>query len=175
MNEDRLRIAEDFRWMLPPHEGGPSWALWIGLAAVIAVAAIVAFIILKKRHILPGYRPAPAPHEIALRALQELASLLREGQDLEFVNKVSAVVRTYIQEHFGLRAPHRSTEEFLREASESTELGSRDQELLRDFLGECDKVKFARRRIALPQMTALRESALRFVRGTIPPPAVKHK
>jgi len=173
MKEDSLRIVEDLRWMLPPDEGGSPSALWIGLAVTAFIVIALTLLILRKRHIAPLHRPAPAPHEGAFRALEGLSALLREGQEREFVTQVSAIVRGYIQDRFGLRAPHRSTEEFLREASGSTVLGAHDQELLRDFLSECDKVKFARRRMALPQMTALREAALRFVRGTIPPPAVK--
>jgi len=170
MKEDSLRIVEDFRWMLPPTEGGSPWALWAGLAITAIIVVALSYIILRKRRILPSQRPAPAPHENALRALEGLSGLLREGEELEFVKQVSAVVRGYIQDRFGLRAPHRSTEEFLREASGRTELGKLDQELLRDFLSECDKVKFARHRIGLSQMTALREAAMRFVQGTVPPP-----
>lgn len=173
MKEDSLRIVEDFRWILPPDEGGSPWALWIGLLVTALIVITLTWLILRKRHIAPLQRLAPAPHETALRALEDLSALLQEGQEREFVNQVSSVVRAYIQERFGLRAPHRSTEEFLREAAESTVLSAHDQELLRDFLCECDKVKFARRRIALPQMTALREAALRFVQGTIPPPSGK--
>jgi hypothetical protein len=45
------------------------------------------------------------------------------------------VVRRYIQRKYGIKAPHMTTEEFLREAKPSDEL--------RRFLESADMVKFA--------------------------------
>lgn len=170
MNDDSLRIAEDFRWFFPPEESPAAWWPWLALGGVVLLLGIGAFFLLRRRRTLLPFLKAPLPHEKALKALQELSRHLREDHHLEFAKQVSQIVRVYIQERFGLRAPHRSTEEFLREASARPELGPPDRELLREFLGKCDKVKFARRQLALPQMQALHQSALRFVQGTIEKP-----
>ena len=170
MKEDPLRIAEDFHWLFPPEESPAAWWLWLALGCIVFFLGIAALFLLRHRQTLLPFLKTPLPHEKALRALQELSRHLREDHHLEFARQVSQIVRVYIQERFGLRAPHRSTEEFLREASARQELGQHDQELLREFLGECDKVKFARRQLAFSQMQALHQSAHRFVQGTIERP-----
>lgn len=63
--------------------------------------------------------------------------------DLWYV-ELSAIVRRYLEDRYGLRAPELTTEEFLREAQRSGQLSSRHRDLLSDFLVRCDRVKFAR-------------------------------
>jgi hypothetical protein len=168
MNEKSSRIIEDFRWMTAPSD--PAVSPWIWAAAAVLLLALIAggfFIFRRKTGHLPFLAP-PAPHEIALRELRELAALVREDADREFVQRASGILRTYIQARFGLRAPHRSTEEFLREARQSELLGDDHQRLLARFLSQCDLVKFARRRVAVPEMQALLLAAKAFVEGTVP-------
>lgn len=168
MNEQTSRIVEDFRWLPPVRESafGP-WA-WVGvIILLLAVAAAVVFVLRRKNVPLPFLAP-PLPHETALRELRELSGLLREGMDQEFVRRVSRVLRVYIQERFGIRAPHRSTEEFLHEARQSEALDDDQRRLLQGFLAQCDLVKFARHRVVLSEMQALFHAAREFVEGTIP-------
>lgn len=168
MNEKSSRIVEDFRWMTPPADAAVSPWLWAGAALVLLLLAAGGFFVFrrKKGH-LPFLAP-PAPHEIALRELRELSALAKEGADLEFVKRVSGILRIYIQARFGLRAPHRSTEEFLNEARLSELLDDNHQRLLARFLAQCDLVKFARKRVAVPEMQALLLAAKAFVEGTVP-------
>jgi hypothetical protein len=63
--------------------------------------------------------------------------------DLWYV-ELSAIVRRYLEDRYGLRAPELTTEEFLREAQRSGQLSSTHRNLLSDFLVRCDRVKFAR-------------------------------
>lgn len=178
MNEKSSRIIEDFRWLTPSSD--PAVSPWIWGAAAVLLLALVAvgfFVFRRKKGHLP-FRAPPAPHETALRELRELSALAREGADLEFVKRVSGILRAYIQARFGLRAPHRSTEEFLSEARQSELLDDNHQQLLAQFLAQCDLVKFARRRVAVPEMQALLLAARAFVEGTAPraqpvPEAVK--
>ena len=58
--------------------------------------------------------------------------------------ELSAIVRRYLEDRYGLRAPELTTEEFLREAQRSGQLSSTHRDLLSDFLVRCDRVKFAR-------------------------------
>jgi hypothetical protein len=85
------------------------------------------------------------PHVKAHRALQRLHKAARTTPaEIEaFYVDVSAVLRTYLEERFGVRAPERTTEEFLRELDAgSGPLCEHRRELAR-FLGQCDLVKFA--------------------------------
>ena len=54
-------------------------------------------------------------HEQAYRELERLLAreLIEKGQVKEFYAGVSGVLRRYIENRFGLKAPERTTEEFL--------------------------------------------------------------
>lgn len=92
--------------------------------------------------------PLP-PHVTALRALARLRSTGRatpEEVDAFYV-EVSRILRTYLEQRFGLRAPERTTEEFLAEINQQGErspLDGRQRAALGGFLRQCDLVKFAR-------------------------------
>jgi hypothetical protein len=82
-----------------------------------------------------------------LRALEQ-RGLPRPDQDGPAVDvwyvDLSAIVRRYLEDRYGLRAPELTTEEFLREAQRSGQLSSTHRTLLSEFLVRCDRVKFAR-------------------------------
>jgi hypothetical protein len=65
------------------------------------------------------------------------------GEADDWYVELSSIVRRYIEDRFGVRAPELTTEEFLREARRSRELSGANQELLSRFLEGCDRVKFA--------------------------------
>jgi hypothetical protein len=165
-------ILENLKWAHAPAEGLPIWA-WALIVLVVAAAGAGAFLWYRRKReqaLEAGMAARPA-HEIALEALQKLKGLLSEDNCMDFIIEVSRILRVYIQDRYELRAPHRSTEEFLSEASTSELLSFEQQELLGDFLGQCDLVKFARRGAALRQMETLFRTAEHFVQDTIPQPA----
>ena len=123
------------------------WALLLVAGLAVAAALILGRFLSKPRTILQV--PAgPAPHEQALRAMTRL----REKDYIEkenaepFYVELSAIIRTYLEDRFNLRAPERTTEEFIREAANSRLLSAPHQQLTRDFLEQSDLVKFARHR-----------------------------
>lgn len=61
----------------------------------------------------------------------------------EWYVELSSIVRRYLEDRHGVRAPELTTEEFLRAAGSSTELSGSHRELLTKFLAQCDRVKFA--------------------------------
>jgi len=90
------------------------------------------------------------PEEIALRELEQLLAenLLGRGKIKLFHLRISDILRHYIENRFGFKAPERTTEEFLTELSmarshKNSLLGSH-KTLLADFLIHCDLVKFAK-------------------------------
>ena len=90
------------------------------------------------------------PEEIALQELEQLLAekLLARGEVKLFHLKISDILRHYIENRFGFKAPERTTEEFLTELSmarsqKNSLLGSH-KTLLADFLIHCDLVKFAK-------------------------------
>jgi len=85
-----------------------------------------------------------------------LANPLPQGERVsEFFVQLSGIIRRYLENRFALRSPELTTERFLEEVSDSPELGSEHQLLLRDFLNQCDLVKFAHH---VPSPEAIRET-----------------
>ena len=160
-------ILENLRWAQAPSAGWPLWVWLLLVLLLLAAGAGVFFWLKRRRELAAAPVPARPAHEIALEALERLRALLSDENYLDFIIEVSRILRVYIQDRFELRAPHRSTEEFLAEASQSQLLTSEHQELLGDFLRQCDLVKFARRSAALEQMERLFRIATQFVHDTM--------
>ena len=155
------------QWPAPPAR----W-LWIALGILAVLAA--AFLALRKilttpRTILHLAPPVP-PHEIALNALADLrAKGWIEALQIEpFYVALSGIVRRYLEGRFGLRAPERTTEEFIRDALSSKKLSDAHRDLVAGFLEQSDLVKFARHAPGPADMRNALESAECLVRETMP-------
>jgi hypothetical protein len=158
--------ANDIRDIKPPMEIPNEWLwLWIALAVVVLVAAGVAlWLILRKRQALTIVVP-PVPAHI--RAKQKLAeALLFISDPNRFCTEVSNTLRYYLEERFRLRAPERTTEEFLIELQDSRNLTADQKQSLREFLQSCDLVKFARFEPTETALRQLHDAALRLVDET---------
>jgi hypothetical protein len=158
--------ANDIRDIKPPMEIPNEWLwLWIALAVVVLVAAGVAlWLILRKRQALTIVVP-PVPAHI--RAKQKLAeALLFISDPNRFCTEVSNTLRYYLEERFRLRAPERTTEEFLIELQDSRNLTPDQKQSLREFLQSCDLVKFARFEPTETALRQLHDAALRLVDET---------
>lgn len=153
----------------------PRWLTGLLLISVLAViAALVVHRFLTTPRTILQYSPPPPAHETALN---ELRSLLAKGwiesENVEpFYTELSSIMRRYIENRFGLRAPERTTEEFIREAATSRLLSSDHQMLTSGFLEQCDLVKFARHRPQRADMQNGYNAAERLVRETIPPSTI---
>ncbi|MBN8249388.1 MAG: DUF4381 family protein [Verrucomicrobia bacterium] len=141
---------------------------WIRIAAVLlAVGGVLAALWWWWRR--RPERPAGPGESPADRARKRLTAALDLRHDPErFVTRVSEVVRTYLEERFGLQAPDRTTEEFLAELRTSVALESGHKELLGEFLTTCDLVKFARADPGPAELDGLHDAAARLVEETAP-------
>lgn len=137
--------ANKFAHLLPPIEdvtgkiGAGFWeANWqyilIGAIAVLAVAALLFFILRKKA-------PPPTPYEIATK---RLAHAQKVSDAKEYAQEVSQSVRDYIEAEHNLPAPERTTEEFLELASKSDAFDGGQKVRLEKILKLADMAKFAR-------------------------------
>ena len=88
---------------------------------------------------------------------------MERGEIEPFYTRLSDIVRRYLEDQFGLRAPERTTEEFLQVVSRGSGLSPAHQALLGAFLQESDLVKFARYRPALPDLERAYAAADTFV------------
>jgi hypothetical protein len=141
-----------------------AWAFWVGgivLTLALIAAAIGLWLATRKRRAVP---PPIPPH---IRARQKLdAALLLIGDPRAFCIAVSDAVRVYLEERFNLRAPERTTEEFLRDLQKTPALTQQQKGSLVTFLEQCDLVKFARFEPPETLLRELHESALRLVHET---------
>lgn len=159
-------IIEDVTMITPSEPWTWLWPATIGLA-VLLIAAF-SFRRLYRAKKLPFQHPPVPPHVTARERLAAIRRLIDEGLHEQFVIEVSALLRTYIEASFGLKAPTLSTEEFLFEAERNALLDDRWRESLADFLAQCDRVKFALSRMQPPRMEVLYATAETFITDTVP-------
>ena len=139
------------------------WYVAGGTVLVLAVAALVWWW-WRRRAAVVSIVPVVPPH---VRAKQRLAEALQLISDANaFCTEVSLAARCYLEERFNLRAPERTTEEFLVELRASQHLTREQKESLGQFLESCDLVKFARFEPTEAVLRQLHDSALRLVDET---------
>ena len=149
---------------------GNEWVLWLFVAAAaLVVAGVAAWFVrrrLARRSEELAVPPPPPPHVVARERLQRALGLIHEAE--QFCMEVSQIIRVYLEERFNLHAPDRTTEEFLLELQSSQRLAGEHKQLLADFLGECDMVKFAKAEPPELELRNLHETASRLVGETQP-------
>jgi|ERR1044071_3179676 hypothetical protein len=159
--------AADIRDIKAPVNIPAGWIwLWCLLGAlVLAAASYFAWRTWRKQRLRPAVAAVIVPpHERARRRLQEALELI--AQPRPFCIRVSDALRLYLEEAFSLRAPERTTEEFLDELQSSPLLALSQKQMLGDFLMRCDLVKFARLEPPLEHLQELHRSALSLVDET---------
>lgn len=163
-----IASATDIRDIAPPVEipSGYGWAWWLlGVVALIGLALLLWRWLNRRKQLAPLVIEIPA-HERARRKLE--AALELYDQPKPFCIVVSDAVRLYLEERFGLRAPERTTDEFLNDLSRSSALTDLQKDSLKEFLSACDMVKFAKYEPQRTELEALYQSALRLIEETEP-------
>ncbi|HSH94248.1 MAG TPA: hypothetical protein VK968_08890 [Roseimicrobium sp.] len=146
------------------------WLLWILLAAI--VVALLAWLFKNRRRwIKPPPLPAPIPPHIRARERLKVAmQFIKEPKP--FCILVSDALRGYLEDRFQLRAPERTTEEFLNEVQGSESLKPDQSGRLKEFLVQCDLVKFAKHEPARAELEGLLRTTEQFIDETTPVPVV---
>jgi Domain of unknown function (DUF4381) len=159
--------AEDIRDAKPlveiPVPGKPPYEFWLGVGGGILLVGVVWFI---WRH-FRGKQKAKSPREVAMRSLTELEVKTDTLTAEAFAYQSSKVVRQYIAGRFGLAAPCRTTEEFLRDlARDETSPLAGQGDHLKMFLKSCDLAKFAGSNLDTIQRVELLQAARGFIQAT---------
>lgn len=148
---------EDIR---PPIASPPSLAIVIFLAALLVLTVIAYFV-------WPNPKQAasqpPLPKEIARRRLEEARTRISTADPYEFGIEVSDILRSFIEQQFGVKAVRQTSFEFLNEAAHTAFFDVGRQEKLRHFLGVCDAIKFAHTASGRSDNKALFEQVSAFV------------
>jgi len=139
----QLQIA-DIEDVVEMPKGPSYWWIWLLVLIIIAGGGWGLFYLRKRRarELVRIFKPA---HEIAYERLRALVDekLIEAGSVKEFYERISDILRHYIEHRFELRAPEMTTEEFLDEIQYTDVLGVSDKQSLGEFLRHCDLVKFA--------------------------------
>lgn len=146
LGEDRENLTiEDIEGVVEIPEEASLWWLW-GLPVVGVVGAAVLWLMLRKKRAARLIRVFKPAHEIAYARLRVLVKedLLKAGKIKEFYERISDILRHYIEDRFELRAPERTTEEFLYELKFTRALSEGQKADIEEFLTLCDLVKFAK-------------------------------
>jgi hypothetical protein len=148
---------EDIR---PPISAPP--ALWVVLLlAILLAVAILAYFLWPN----PKSRVArpPLPKELARGRLEKAKARISTDSSYDFSVEISDILRSFIEQQFGIKAVRQTTMEFLNEASQTSHFDLAHQEKLRHFLVACDAIKFARLAAEQEESEALFEQASAFV------------
>jgi hypothetical protein len=141
-----------------------------GVIVGAVLAAVLLALLLRKRRRRLEIEQVEMPWETALRELSALKSWdpLKEGRVEEYYVTISGIVRHYLEERFGLRAPEMTTDEFFELMSRDGTLVQAHKRLVNEFLAHCDLVKFARYGPSSEEIDGAYGAAVRLVRETVP-------
>jgi len=140
-----INAIEDIESVLEMPQEATLWRLWV-LAGTAVVSATAGWLYLRRKQAEELIRIFKSAHEIAYERLRILVKddLIKAGRIKEFYERISNILRHYIEHRFDLRAPERTTEESLVELQFTDVLSESDKQSLSEFLKHCDLVKFAK-------------------------------
>jgi hypothetical protein len=132
--------------MLPPQPvpglSATGWLAGVAGVGVLAILLVLAWRRRKRRVVEPRRL---TPEEIAHAALAALLAEDLTGRGLikEFYLRLTGIVRQYIEDTVGIRAPEQTTEEFLRDMRSRAPFPPERSARLAEFLEAADMVKYA--------------------------------
>lgn len=163
--------AQTLRDGLPPKTPIP----WIAILSSVAILAVIVAIWYFAKRPPKAERvravPVQPPHKIALRELDDLLAqqLIEKGFYKQFYDRISEILRDYIERRFNLKAPERTTEEFLQELRVSQDIFSKQHLLLlNNVMKHTDLVKYARLTPSSDEITQTIRDTRTFITETIP-------
>jgi len=138
--ESKLRVQ---RGSLAARRRGMLVRYWplLGLV-VLLIALAIGFVSYRRK---ARSKAKLSAYDVAIVRLSRLEAggLPDQGGVDDWYVRLSSIVRRYLEDRYGLRAPELTTEEFLREAKRAADLTDDHRRLLEDLLEGCDRVKFA--------------------------------
>ncbi len=147
---------------------------WLSAAIVTILVALVGLAALRKRKRRPVEPRRKTPEEIAHAALAALLAenLPARGLVKEFYLRLTGIVRQYVEDTTGIRAPEQTTEEFLRDMRSRAVFPPERSARLAEFLEAADLVKYAGQQPDECQIDQAVARAHEFVNLNLAPAAV---
>jgi hypothetical protein len=144
---------------------------WVYLV-LLGIVAVVAFREYRRRQTIepPPPPPPPPPHERAITALNELEKhqLWQNGQTDAYYVRLTDILRTYLQDRFGIPAREMTSRQITNNLQQHDELNPERLTELSDLLQLSDLVKFAQATPAEELHPAGLQRVRVFIRETIP-------
>ncbi|MCG8456833.1 MAG: hypothetical protein MI919_11180 [Holophagales bacterium] len=116
--------------------------LWLAVIVLFGAGVVLGFYTWRQAR---RSRARVSAYDVAMGRLSAL-----EGRGMPAADQIdgwyvdlSGIIRRYLEDRYGLRAPELTTEEFLLVARRSGQISSAHRTLLSTFLSGCDRVKFA--------------------------------
>ena len=142
---------DDVREIKPPVTLPHSFWFWF-FTVIVPLLFLGAYFLVsylrarKKGDIMVNTEPARPPHEIAYERLNKLRELklVEQAKIREHYYLLSEIIRGYLEARYELPIVERTTSEAYKELLASAKLKRKEVTVIRDFLEECDLVKFAR-------------------------------
>jgi hypothetical protein len=165
----------DLEPMVPPRPVPKYFAFaWLLAAVAVGVVGIVAIALLRRRRLGPVEPRRQTPEEIAQAALARLLAdnLPAQGLVKEFYVRLTGIVRQYVEDTTGIRAPEQTTEEFLRDMRSRAVFRPERSARLAEFLEAADMVKYAGQQPGDAQIEQSIDRAHEFVNLNLPSASV---
>ncbi|MFY9983676.1 MAG: hypothetical protein WAM44_00985 [Chthoniobacterales bacterium] len=117
-------------------------AAWsIAIIAILLVLALLAYLFWPSTR--PKVTPVPLPREMAKLRLNEVRAAAEIANPYDTAVGLSAIVRAFVEQQYGLKSVSRTTQEFLTELASTNCLNPVQKVSLQRFLSTTDQIKFA--------------------------------
>jgi hypothetical protein len=117
-------------------------AAWsIAIIAMLLVLAVLAYLFWPSAR--PKVSPVPLPRETARLRLNEVRDAAENTTIYDTAVGLSAIVRAFVEQQYGLKSVSRTTQEFLIELAGTNCLTAVQKSTLQRFLAAADQIKFA--------------------------------
>ncbi|MBV9997773.1 MAG: hypothetical protein JO015_01540 [Verrucomicrobia bacterium] len=136
-----LGAGEEIEDIRPPVVSDPVWVI-LAILTGLLLAVLLAYLLWPNPK--PAVIPPPEPTAWARTKLADLEGRLAKLSAYGTSIEASDILREYVMRRYGLRATQQTTPEFLASILPHPSFTPPLRELLADFLGACDQIKYAR-------------------------------
>ena len=147
----------------------PDYRPFLLLLAALASAAFLIYWLLKvfrkrQKGVVTEVRDTRTPEQVARDAIQDLLSrkLIEQGLLKQFYLELSEIVKRFLGQKLNILSLERTTEEFTHDLRK-TSMPIPDFEMIREFLVECDLVKFAKYHPSAEEIQSVLEQAIQLI------------
>ncbi len=147
----------------------PPYLLYSGIGLITLITGLLLLLFIKRRR---KEKMVVIPIGVKARNdLMQAREMLKPETGLQYMTKVSEILRHYLEARFELSSTKQTTEEFFHSLSTDRKIEKRlapFREELRECLAHCDLAKFARRSADLESMEKMEKVILHFINRTEP-------